>query len=116
MSYIPAVAFIWYGRNYSRTLFVPTRVLLCLFQSAPVTGLPAGDDLDDSVEKVGSLGEMTARFVAGDPRDNQLFDVLFDDVSKMALCSEEYCEYDDDNAVVMPDIPPGMAIVQWHAR
>ena len=133
MSYIPAIAFMWFGRDYSRVLFVPTHVALTLFANGQVLPSDASDASDESDEldasyaldelnkgkpsdRVKSLVELIGRFVDSNEADNDLFDAIYDDISKMPMCSEISCEFEHRRSVDFGDVPTGLAIAQWHVR
>ena len=101
MSYTPAIAFFWVGPNWSRTLFVPITVTHTMFRVHRGYN-PWFEDLK----------HLVTFFTDRDDPDNVL-DETFDDIGKMPGCVEDYIEFDIGN---MPNIPPGLAIVQWHYR
>ena len=109
MSYIPTIAFMWYGRGYSRVLYIPTAISLRLFSNG--REIPEGNRND----KITSINHLISTFCSKpNRREDELLDEVFDDIGKMPGCMEDYIEY--DAVVDLGEVPSGMAIVQWYVR
>jgi hypothetical protein len=124
MSYIPAVALLWFGPEYSRTLFIPTAVSLRLFSNGakiPFVKPSSSNDASEATSKnandgFSTFGQLTHFFETHPGKDSDdMLDEIFDHIGKIVGCVEEYIEFSKDQ-VALGSIPPGMAIVQWYTR
>ena len=112
MSYIPAITLVWVGPNWSRTLFIPVSVTMPMFKN----GVHIPNDSDTDLEnRFKTLGQLTTFFESGLPDPVNILDETFDEIGKLPGCTEEYVEF-EKGQTTLANIPPGLAIIQWHIR
>ncbi len=139
MAYTPTIAFMWFGKGYVRTLYVPTSISLEIFSGGkvlpvaskqqPQMQIHAREEQEASSEgpspsprqilknknKITSLNHLINVF-CNEPNKEEdgLLSDVFDEIGDMPGCMEDYFEY--ETSVGLGDIPAGLAIAQWFVR
>ena len=102
---------MWYGRGYSRVLYIPTAISLRLFSN----GREIPVDSRTNHDNITSINHLISTFCSKPNRhEDDLLDEVFDEIGKMPGCMEDYIEY--DAVVDLGEVPSGMAVVQWYVR
>jgi len=120
MAYIPTIALVWVGPNWSRTLFIPAVVSLRLFSNGNTVPsiLPEVNADQEQIEPFTTFGQMTHFFETRSNDNgwsNDFLDEVFDEIGKIVGCVEEYIEF-SENELTFGTIPAGLAVVQWFTR
>lgn len=112
MSFTQAVALLWVGSNWSRTLFVPCTTTYRMFANG--AKMPTGT-LTQGIERFDTWNQFVSCFETDHQDNNEILDICFDEIGKMLGCSEDYLEFDRGCFHVAP-IPPGLAITHMYSR
>ena len=116
MSFTQAVALLWVGSNWSRTLFVPCTTTYRMFANG--AKMPIGP-LTEGIERFDTWNQFVYCFESDqNQRDrdvNEILDICFDEIGKMLGCSEDYLEFEQGHFHVA-SIPPGLAITHMYSR
>ena len=121
MSFTPTIVFAWQDNDGARVVFVPALVYesLAVKSQQSHQSLKSQQSLQsldgNAFPAVRTFQDFVNVFEESDEEDDNNVERVIEELSKLPGCVEDYVQF-VYGARVFPDIPKGMAIVQWYFR
>jgi hypothetical protein len=109
--FTPTIVLVWQGVNHARVVFMPASVC----ERLSLSKLHLYTLTSGNFPAVRTFQDFVNVFVECDDDDDNNVDLVFDELATVPGCIEDYVEF-VYGARVLPEVPKGMAIVQWHFR